>query len=110
MSKDFDFPTILNFSKRDPNEGEGLLGLLKEIGTPVEVVDELPSRFQLGDKVNTTGKRGRVVGVTFAYVDFQDGFGEGGKIYYTVEFSDGSRKEFMSNDVNPTINVVKLQG
>lgn len=105
MSKEFEFPTILNPGKRDPDEGEGLLGLLREIETPIESTIALPSRFQIGDTVNAGGKHGRVVCVTFAYVDFHDGCGEGAKIYYTVEFQGGSRKEFMSNDVNPALKL-----
>lgn len=105
MSKEFEYPTILNPGKRDPDEGEVLLGLLREMETPIKSEYDLPSRFQIGDTVNASGKRGRVVCVTFAYVDFHDGCGEGGKIYYTVEFPGGARKEFMSNDVSPALKL-----
>lgn len=84
-----------------------LEGLLSHDPGPQGLVNsnDLPSRFQLGEAVNASGRRGRVVGVAFAYVDFHDGHGQGGKIYYTVEFPDGGRKEFMSNDVNPALRL-----
>lgn len=66
----------------------------------------LPSRFQLDDTVSAAGRRARVVGVSFALVDFHDGCGEGGKIYYMVEYPDGRREELMSNDVNPCLMLV----
>lgn len=84
-----------------------LEGLLSHDPGPQGLIDsnKLPSRFQLGEEVNASGRRGCVAGVTFANVDFHDGHGQGGKIYYTVEFPDGARKEFMSNDVNHALRL-----
>jgi len=70
------------------------------------MTDVLPSRFQLRDQVRVQNKLCHVVGVTFALVDFHDGWGEGGKIYYTVEFPDGKRTEVMSNDVSQPLVAV----
>ncbi|HFF3031967.1 TPA: hypothetical protein ACGCGJ_000437 [Stenotrophomonas maltophilia] len=77
---------------------------LRDVHTPPSG-RKLPSRFQLGDSVIADRRKGRVVGVTFALVDFHDGLGEGAKLYYTVEQRGGSRIELTSDSVSPALIV-----
>lgn len=63
-----------------------------------------PSRFQLRDAVSVEGENAIVTEVSFALMDFNDGWGEGGKISYTVRFNKTQRSlKVLSNYVDPPV-------
>lgn len=68
---------------------------------PLEQYEALPSRFQLREEVRVYGQRGTVKGVTFALMDFDDDWGEGGKVLYDVLTKQGLHRSVLSNDVEP---------
>jgi len=72
-------------------------------GTPATPEDDnsLPSRFQLRDEVRLYGQRGTIKAVTFALMEFDDDWGEGGKVLYDVLTKQGLHVRVLSNDVEP---------
>lgn len=63
-----------------------------------------PSRFQLRDRVSVEGENAVVTEVSFALMDFNDGWGEGGKISYVVRFDKTGRSlKVLSNYVEPPV-------
>jgi len=58
----------------------------------------LPSRFQLNDWITASdGKRYQICGVSFVLMDFNDGWGEGGKIIYQLRDQQGNTMDILSN-------------